>query len=128
MIESDQDTGRRLGAAAMGAVWVALLAGACLNYLCFRRDLGRWQLPVALAFATINLALLAWFFMLLAEHRGARRMALPVGILYLLLLLGLTMLDVTTRYPPARPGVVELRPREPPPATPFAGGATPQPP
>ncbi len=55
-------------------------------------------------------------------------MALPIGILYLPLLLALTMLDVTTRYPSTRPGRLHFQQRASPPVPPPPGGATSQPP
>ncbi len=126
MIESDQETGRRTGPAALTVVWLVLLADAGLNALLARVDLGVAQLPVALALASVNLALIGWWFMHLREQAGARRMALPAGILYLLLLLALVLLDVATRFLPARPGGVPWHGTVPPVAPEPPGGELPR--
>jgi len=101
--ESDQHSGRHVGPLTLLVVWLVLVGDAAANFGLFHVKLGSLQLPVALGLATLNFVLLLWFFMHLAEVRGTRRFALPVGVLYLLLLLALTLLDVTTRFPPARP-------------------------
>lgn len=115
MIRSDQHSGREVGLGTQAIVWLGLMAVAAGNFGLAYVPLGPLQLPVAIGLGAVNAAAIAWWFMHLAEHRGTRRFALPVGIGFLLLLLGIVLLDVATRFPPANPNAVakEPQPRRP---------------
>jgi len=57
-----------------------------------------------LVIATVKTVLVAMFFMHLVEQPGSRRLIFPVAVLYVALLLGISLLEVMTRYRPAVQG------------------------
>ncbi len=127
MIRSDQHSGREVSLAEQVVGWLAIMAIQGLNYGLSWVPLGEAKLPVQLALATVNLGIITWWFMHLAEEKGTRRFALPTAIGFLLLLLSIVMLDVATRFPPANPNAVqkELMPRRPLPSRTAPPGAQP---
>ena len=80
------------------AVWAALLALTALTYFTGRAHLGTWALPIALGIATIKCTLVALFFMHLWEQRGPNRMVLIVSATFVLVLIGMTLADVSHRF------------------------------
>ncbi len=119
MIRTDQHSGREVSLAAYVVVWLLLMTLNAGSFgLSFLTGRGIAQLPVGIAIAIVNLVLILWFFMHLAEEKGTRRFALPVGIGFLLLLLSITLLDVATRFPPANPNAIpkEVQPHRPMPS------------
>jgi cytochrome c oxidase subunit IV len=66
-------------------------------------QLGAWSVPVALGIAVAKTALVAMFFMHLIEQPGARRVVLPVSMLFMAVLLGVVLLEAATRERMARP-------------------------
>ncbi|GAC1599207.1 MAG: hypothetical protein NVS4B10_10320 [Myxococcales bacterium] len=79
-------------------VWAALLFFTAVTYLTGRAHLGTWALPLALTIATTKAVLVALFFMHLWEERGPNRLVLATSIAFVLLLIGLTLGDVGTRF------------------------------
>jgi cytochrome c oxidase subunit 4 len=77
--------------------------------------LGPYSLPTSLGIAVVKTVLVAMFFMHLVEQPGARRVVLPVSAVFLMLLLGLTLIEAMTRIHMARPDGVpeELQPKRP---------------
>ena len=85
-------------------VFIALMALAAATYLLGEGRLPRaWSLPVAMLIASIKAGLVLMFFMHLAEHKGAVRMTVAVAVLFILLLIGITVSDAATRFPPSNP-------------------------
>ena len=84
-------------------VWAVLVALTAATFLLAKMDLGPFSLPVALAIATTKSALVALIFMHLSHHPGTLRLTLITGVVFVLLLGGLTVADVATRLPSARP-------------------------
>jgi cytochrome c oxidase subunit 4 len=84
-------------------VWVALLFFTALTYFTGRAHLGTWALPIALAIATTKALLVALFFMHLWEQRGPSRLVLAVSAAFVVLLIGITISDVATRFELATP-------------------------
>jgi cytochrome c oxidase subunit 4 len=83
--------------------------------------------PTSLGIAVLKTVLVAMFFMHLAEQRGARRVVLPVSVLFLGLL-GMTVLEAMTRLRMARPDGIqeELEPKRPAPTRTVAPGSGPE--
>jgi cytochrome c oxidase subunit 4 len=94
------------------AVWLALCV---LTFATFwlHEFLGHrapLSLIVAMTIAVAKSALVALFFMELWEHRGGNRFVFAVSVAFVLILMGLTIADVHTRYPlavPEAPGQTE---------------------
>ena len=77
-------------------------------------QLGPWSLPVALLIAVAKTVLVAMFFMHQEEQPGARRVALPVSALFVMLLMGGVLLEAMTRERMGRPdGPKTLEPVRP---------------
>ena len=84
-------------------VWVALLALTALTYGLSRIHMGALNLPISLAIAIAKSALVVVFFMHLGQHARANRIVLAVAICFVSLLITFSVLDVATRFEPARP-------------------------
>jgi cytochrome c oxidase subunit IV len=82
--------------AIIGALLIALALG---TYGVSRLDLGRLELPVALAFATAKAILIALFFMHLRHQGGGATAAVLVAVTFVLLLMGLVLGDLGLRGP-----------------------------
>lgn len=77
----------------------ALLLGTYLTVQAAKVDLGRWNIILALTIATIKMSLVILFFM--HGKYSARRTQLVIisGFFWLAIMLGLTLMDYTTRHP-----------------------------
>lgn len=84
-------------------VGVALLGVATATFLCAGLPLGKWATPLALIFAVTKAALIVLIFMELGYHRGGSRFVLGVSVFFVLLLITFVVMDVDTRFVPARP-------------------------
>lgn len=97
--------GRYLG------VWVALLGLTALTYAVRRFDMQEpWHLVSALVIAVTKASLVALVFMHLWDHAGATRLVVVTSVILASLLIGLVLVDNSTRFPyanPPRPGVWE---------------------
>lgn len=109
-------------------VWVALLMLAGANFLLgMFAEIGDALLPATIGVALVEMTVGLVYFMHLDEERGARRMAFPVGLAFVFLLGLISMLDIITRWPPARPDG-PTQPRLPPEIGSRLGPDTPPPP
>ena len=79
-------------------IWLILCALTGLTVWTGRMHLGTWALPLALAIATTKSLLVLIFFMHLKEDKGVNRMVVAVAVVFVLLLMGLTLGDVATRF------------------------------
>jgi cytochrome c oxidase subunit 4 len=81
------------------AVFAALMAGTAITVWAAYVDLGRLNIVVALAIATIKMTLVILFFM--HGKYGTRRTKLIIasGFFWLAIMLVLTLADYTTRHP-----------------------------
>ena len=94
----------RIGAKRYYVVWIALLVFTAITVLVGRVHLPHgWGLVVAMVIATAKATLVALFFMHLWDHGGANRLVLVTALLFLLLLMGLTVLDNATRFQLSNP-------------------------
>lgn len=84
-------------------VWIALLAFTAITVVTGKMHLGAWALPLALLIASTKSILVLLFFMHLWEQKGANRLVVVVSFLFVFLLMGITMLDVATRFKPSTP-------------------------
>jgi cytochrome c oxidase subunit IV len=79
------------------SVYVALLVLLVLTVVVREFHLGEWNLVAALVIAVVKTVLIVLFFMHIRYERGVPRLFAVAGILWLMLLIGLTMSDVLTR-------------------------------
>ncbi len=84
-------------------VWIALCVFTGVTVITGKMHLGAWALPLALAIATTKSVLVLLFFMHLWEQKGANRMVVAMSFVFVLLLMGLTLSDVATRFRPLSP-------------------------
>ena len=96
-------------------IWIALLVLTAITVLAGRIHLGGgWGLVVALSIALVKAGLVALFFMHLWDHGGANRLILGLSLFFVLLLLGLTVLDNASRFPLTNPPTQETFRQQPP--------------
>src|SRR5690242_17350055 len=93
------------GGARYWITWVALIVGTVVTYAVSRVLLHQpWALLVAMAIACAKAMLVVLFFMHLWDHGGANRLVFGTSVFFVLLLIGLVVLDNATRFPLANPG------------------------
>lgn len=80
---------------------VLLLTG--VTYGLSHMPLGTYALPVAIVIAATQAAIVALWFMHLKNETGAVPLTLGIVVVFFGLLLALSLVDVTTRFVPARP-------------------------
>jgi cytochrome c oxidase subunit 4 len=78
-------------------VGVALLALTTLSFGLSRLHLGTWGLVVALAIAVIKATLIAFFFMHLSERSGGPRLVFATAALFVVILIGLILVEASDR-------------------------------
>jgi cytochrome c oxidase subunit IV len=78
-------------------VWAALTILTFATWGIAQVDLGRFNTIIALAIAFFKATLVAWFFMDLRDENGLTKLYAGAGLLWLLILIGLTVLDYITR-------------------------------
>lgn len=85
-------------------VWGALLVLTVLTFYASKVHLpGGWHVTVALLIATAKGSLVALFFMHLWDQQGANRLVFVTSLVFVVLLIGLTLMDNATRFPLANP-------------------------
>lgn len=84
-------------------VWGALMVLTVVTVLTGRMHMEHGALALALVIASVKGALVALYFMHLAEHKGANRLVFATSMLFVLLLLAFTLFDIGTRFLPTRP-------------------------
>jgi cytochrome c oxidase subunit IV len=80
-------------------IFGALLALTFITYRVALIDLGKWNIVVAIVIACTKAVLVVLFFMHAAYAPRRTRLVILAGIFWMLLLLGLTLTDYTTRPP-----------------------------
>ncbi len=86
-------------------VWIELIAGTVITYTVSRVHLHQpWGLLVAMVIACVKAMLVVLFFMHLWDHGGANRLVFGTSVFFVMLLIGLVVLDNATRFPLANPG------------------------
>ena len=98
-------------------VWVLLLVGTVLTFLLSRVHLpSPFHLLVAIFIACAKSSLVVLFFMHLWDHGGANRLVFVTSIFFVVLLIGLVVLDNASRFVlmnPGRGATVDLEPPGP---------------
>lgn len=83
--------------------WIALMLLAGLTFGLGFRSLGASSPLIAMLIASAKALLVILFFMELFRSRLAPRAALLLSLLLLGILMGIALIDVATRHPPALP-------------------------
>jgi cytochrome c oxidase subunit 4 len=79
-------------------IYLCLLGLTTLTvYLAMQAQLGAWEVPVALGIATVKTILVGLFFMHLLHAGRLMWIIIMVGVLFLVVMLGLTWTDYLTR-------------------------------
>jgi cytochrome c oxidase subunit IV len=113
---TEHDDGEHAGAARYWLTWAALLAGTAATLLMSRVHLPHpWNLVVALFIACSKSALVVLFFMHLWDHGGANRLVFATSVFFVILLIGIVVLDNATRFALLNPGHDEATLRMEPP-------------
>ena len=89
-------------------IWVALMVLTVVTVVTGRMHFETGALALALVIASVKGALVALYFMHLAEHQGASRIVFATSMLFVVLLLLFTLFDIGTRFRPALPGANQL--------------------
>jgi cytochrome c oxidase subunit 4 len=84
-------------------VWAALMVLTVVTVYTGHMHLPNFGLALALIIASVKGALVALFFMHLAEHKGANRLVFGTSMLFVVLLLLFTLFDFGTRFRPTLP-------------------------
>ncbi len=93
-------------------VWAALMVLTALTWgLSTVHIPGAAGVAVALTIASVKGALVALFFMHLWDQPGPNRLVLVTSLVFVVLLVGLTLLDNSTRFPLANPPDAETAPQ-----------------
>jgi cytochrome c oxidase subunit 4 len=82
---------------------LALFALTVTTYTFAKHDFGRWSFVIAMIIAVTKGTLVVLFFMHLKDQKGTSRLTLIIAILFVLLLIGLVIGDLYTRFPLALP-------------------------
>jgi len=91
-------------------IWVVLCVLTGLTYLCSRFDMGSANVGVALAFALAKSGIVLVYFMHFLKDKGSSRLTIAVAVALVLLLGGLSISDVRTRFPPSVAGESTVMP------------------
>ncbi|WP_071905377.1 cytochrome C oxidase subunit IV family protein [Cystobacter ferrugineus] len=89
------------GAAKYAIIWAALMVLTVVTVVTGRMHLPNWGLALALVIASVKGALVALYFMHLADHRGANRIVFITSMVFVVLMLLFTLFDIGTRFRPA---------------------------
>jgi cytochrome c oxidase subunit IV len=105
----------RAAASRYWIIWILLLALTVATFLLSRIHLvSPFNLLVALVIACTKSALVVLFFMHLWDHGGANRIVFVTSIFFVVLLVGLVVLDNATRFVLLNPGRGATLQLEPP--------------
>jgi cytochrome c oxidase subunit 4 len=117
-VKNSREEHARVGhvrAARYWIVWAVLIALTITTYAVSRVHLGHpWHLVAALAIACAKSALVVLFFMHLWDHGGANRLVFGTSVFFVVLLIGLVVLDNATRFTLTNPGRGATLRSEPP--------------
>lgn len=88
----------------LGAVWLTLVCLTVVTVAATWVDLGRLNLWVALAIATVKASLVALYFMHLRYDRPFNAVVFVASLLFVMLFLGLALIDTGQYQPELIPG------------------------
>ena len=78
-------------------VWAALIVGTILTVWTGYKDLGHWNLPIALIIASTKASLVVLFFMHMTEAAGTNRIVFVTSFVFLLVMIFGVFGDLWTR-------------------------------
>ena len=78
-------------------VWAILLTCTGLTVWTGYKDLGAWNLPLALSIATVKASLVVWYFMHMREAAGTNRIVFVTSFVFLLVMIFGVFGDLWTR-------------------------------
>ncbi len=112
---SEHERMEHAGASRYWIVWALLLVGTFATLLMSRVHLpSPFHLLVALFIACAKSALVVLFFMHLWDHGGANRLVFATSLIFVVLLIGLIVLDNASRFALTNPGHGRTLDMEPP--------------
>jgi len=82
---------------------IALYVFTILTFTLAQHDFGEWNFFIAMAIALTKGMLVVLFFMHLWDQPGPNRMTLVIAVLFVLVLILLSVSDISTRWPLALP-------------------------
>lgn len=92
-----------LGMGPYFIAWGLVVLFTGISYGVSHMKLGTYAMPVALVIAVFQVAIIALWFMHLKDDKGAIPLTLGIVVVFFGLLLAISLVDVTTRFVPARP-------------------------
>ena len=95
--KADEHAAQSHGTGRYFGVWAVLLGCTALTVITGHRDLGSFNLPLALVIATLKASLVVIFFMHARTSPKLTWMAFVAGLFWLLILLFVTSADYLTR-------------------------------
>lgn len=84
-------------------IFVVLIGLTILTYVMAHIDLGSANLPIALAIAVAKGTLVCLFFMHLWGDTRVNQFIMILSLLFVMLMMGMTIADVNTRFPLTAP-------------------------
>ncbi len=112
---AEHDATEHIPASRYWIVWILLLVGTLATYGAYHIHVPEpLHLAVALFIACAKSALVVLFFMHLWDHGGASRIVFVTSLFFVVLLIGLVVLDNATRYTLLNPGRGATLQHEPP--------------
>lgn len=84
-------------------IFLALMVGTALTVAAAFVDLGSFNFPVAMLIAVIKASLVVWFFMHVKYQSHLTKLTVATGLFFLAILLGMMLIDYTSKTGP--PGV-----------------------
>jgi cytochrome c oxidase subunit IV len=95
---------KHLGPLQYVLVWVALMVLTGVTVAVWKTQMPlAMRVTASLAVAVVKATLVALFFMHLWEHGGVNRLVMGTSVLFVVLLIGLVLMDNATRFPFANP-------------------------
>ena len=101
------------GAGRYFVIWVILLAFTGITVWTGYMDLGAFNLPLALAIASIKATLVVLFFMHMSEAAGANRLVFVASLFFAVLMILGVFGDLWTRNPMTLPSSIPIVPQGP---------------
>jgi len=96
----------RIGAKTYWLTWVGLIVLTVTTFALSYVDLGAAEMPVAMGIAVVKTTLVTLFFMHLIESSFGYRFIMLLGVLFIMVMMSFTLLDLVARGTPGvRPPV-----------------------
>lgn len=83
--------------------FIVLAICTTLTFLLAEKDFGHWSFAIAMFIAIVKASFVVLFFMHLWDQPGPNRLTMAIAIMFVLLLITMTITDISTRFPLALP-------------------------